>query len=549
MSNISNLEPQAYGSITLKTNFGDIDIELFTKQCPKATRNFVQHCIDKYYEDVIFERVEKDFIAICGDRDDINEEDQDELFEDEFNPRLRFTRRGLLATANTEKNANGPKFFLTLGPAPELQNKHTIFGRAKGNTIYTLAELNECLVDDDQRPLSEKKITEVIVSENPYPDLVPRVRLKKHDDKQSLSDEEDEFDKLTKSKPDPKSTKKLSYSSDSDEETDVSGDGLESPNRQKQQKHELMLIKVAQAFEETDDLKNEDEDDSPERSRESWVMVEKPSDELVEENTDGLTTKERELKRIREQFEELKQEIEKGAKSETLTERRRRSEEEKKCKLLAASTSSSSIKPPANLDDTSGIQLKLAGKRNRDRERETLELLDRFKKRLKEAPRGEPGKLQNEDYKTKNEDSGRKNRFEARETVITSVDLALEFDDLDKVDGDSWLQHTFVADENETRLARDANVDEDPFWASQSTSSSINSGSGFNRPRARGSYERSHRNSNPSKSSDHGHHKDRDSHRHKDSHRHHDSHRESHGNSHRDNEAYRHQRGHGTRER
>lgn len=51
------------------------------------------------------------------------------FFKDEIHTRLRFVRRGLVAMANAGPNDNGSQFFITMGPTPELQNKHTIFGK------------------------------------------------------------------------------------------------------------------------------------------------------------------------------------------------------------------------------------------------------------------------------------------------------------------------------------------------------------------------------------------------------------------------------------
>ena len=55
-------------------------------------------------------------------------------FADEFHQRLKFNRRGLVAMANKgTPNSNGSQFFITLGEAPELQKKNTIFGKV---TVY-----------------------------------------------------------------------------------------------------------------------------------------------------------------------------------------------------------------------------------------------------------------------------------------------------------------------------------------------------------------------------------------------------------------------------
>jgi len=51
----------------LKTSFGDIEIELWSREAPKACKNFVQLCTDGYYDGVLFHRIVKGFIAQGGD--------------------------------------------------------------------------------------------------------------------------------------------------------------------------------------------------------------------------------------------------------------------------------------------------------------------------------------------------------------------------------------------------------------------------------------------------------------------------------------------------
>ena len=51
------------------------------------------------------------------------------MFQDELHSRLRFNRRGIIAMANAGPNDNASQFFITLGEAPELDKKHTIFAK------------------------------------------------------------------------------------------------------------------------------------------------------------------------------------------------------------------------------------------------------------------------------------------------------------------------------------------------------------------------------------------------------------------------------------
>lgn len=49
--------------MVLRTSLGDLDVELWAKEAPKAVRNFVQLCLEGYYDGTIFHRVIRDFMA------------------------------------------------------------------------------------------------------------------------------------------------------------------------------------------------------------------------------------------------------------------------------------------------------------------------------------------------------------------------------------------------------------------------------------------------------------------------------------------------------
>lgn len=53
-----------------------------------------------------------------------------------------------MAMANAGRDDNGSQFFFTLGATPELQNKHTIFGKIGGNTIYNMLKLEDGVTDE-----------------------------------------------------------------------------------------------------------------------------------------------------------------------------------------------------------------------------------------------------------------------------------------------------------------------------------------------------------------------------------------------------------------
>ncbi len=171
----------------LRTTVGDIDIELWSREAPKACRNFVQLCLEGYYDNNLFHRLVKGFIVQTGDPTGTGmggESIYGQQFKDEFHSRLRFVRRGLVAMANSGvKDDNGSQFFFTLNSCPELQNKHTIFGKVTGNTIYNMIKLEESDVDQNERPLFPHKIISTEILLNPFTDIIPRTLKKKNEPK------------------------------------------------------------------------------------------------------------------------------------------------------------------------------------------------------------------------------------------------------------------------------------------------------------------------------------------------------------------------------
>ena len=124
-----SIDTQAIYLATLKTEKGDIKVELFASKAPKTVNNFIFLAEEGYYDGTTFHRVLDDFMAQGGDPTGTGAGGPCYQLEDEFDPSLRFDEAGYLAMANAGPNTNGSQFFITYGPTSHLTGRHTIFGK------------------------------------------------------------------------------------------------------------------------------------------------------------------------------------------------------------------------------------------------------------------------------------------------------------------------------------------------------------------------------------------------------------------------------------
>jgi len=114
--------------VDIKTSAGTIRVELYPAKAPKTVDNFLQYVRDGHYNGTLFHRVIDGFMIQGGDPTGTGTGGPGYTFADEFHPELQFDRPYLLAMANAGPGTNGSQFFITVGPTPHLNRKHTIFG-------------------------------------------------------------------------------------------------------------------------------------------------------------------------------------------------------------------------------------------------------------------------------------------------------------------------------------------------------------------------------------------------------------------------------------
>ena len=112
-----------------KTERGDIVVELYADRAPLTVENFVNLARAGFYDGTTVHRVIGGFMAQGGDPTGTGTGGPGYQFGDEFHPSLRHDGAGVLSMANAGPGTNGSQFFLTYGPTPHLDNKHSVFGK------------------------------------------------------------------------------------------------------------------------------------------------------------------------------------------------------------------------------------------------------------------------------------------------------------------------------------------------------------------------------------------------------------------------------------
>jgi peptidyl-prolyl cis-trans isomerase A (cyclophilin A) len=165
---------------TLKTNRGDIVLNLFPNHAPKTVENFTGlaegtkeykddagRSGERYYDGLGFHRVIDGFMIQGGCPLGTGTGGPGYTFADEFHPELGFTKPYLLAMANAGPGTNGSQFFITLGPTPHLNRRHSIFGevadQASRDVVDKIAAVR---VGRGDRPVEPVVIESVTVADD-----------------------------------------------------------------------------------------------------------------------------------------------------------------------------------------------------------------------------------------------------------------------------------------------------------------------------------------------------------------------------------------------
>jgi peptidyl-prolyl cis-trans isomerase A (cyclophilin A) len=168
----------------LETTRGVMRCRLFAEQTPITVANFVglarglRPFLDPnnpgagwqtrpYYDGSTFHRVIPGFMIQGGDPTGTRTGNPGFVIPDEIRPELRHERAGMLSMANRGPNTGGAQFFVTLGPTPNLDGKHTVFGQCDEDAVRIADDISIAPRDAADKPLEDEVVSTIRILRAP----------------------------------------------------------------------------------------------------------------------------------------------------------------------------------------------------------------------------------------------------------------------------------------------------------------------------------------------------------------------------------------------
>ena len=152
-----------------QTNMRTFEAELYAKACPETVWNFINLAEGRqetdrkgnFYDGLSFHRVIEGFVIQGGCPLGTGTGGPGYRFNDEFDSALRHADEGVLSMANAGPGTNGSQFFITLGPTPHLDDRHSVFGKVtKGRDVVNkIGAVKTGAMDKPAEPVVMNSVT------------------------------------------------------------------------------------------------------------------------------------------------------------------------------------------------------------------------------------------------------------------------------------------------------------------------------------------------------------------------------------------------------
>jgi len=157
-----NENPQPNKTIVMKTNKGDITIELFNETMPITANNFLRLAQEDFYDGVIFHRVIPEFMIQGGDPDGLGTGGPGYSIPDEFTDNNK-NNKGTLSMANSGPDTGGSQFFINLVDNNYLDEKHPVFGKVVSG-IEVVEAIGNVETGPNDKPLENIIIEDIVIN-------------------------------------------------------------------------------------------------------------------------------------------------------------------------------------------------------------------------------------------------------------------------------------------------------------------------------------------------------------------------------------------------
>ncbi|XP_031634940.1 peptidyl-prolyl cis-trans isomerase sig-7 [Contarinia nasturtii] len=165
-------------SVVIETTLGDLTVDLFLTERPRASLNFLKLCKLKYYNFNLFHTIQAGFIAQTGDPSGegnggesvwgLIEGPEKRFFQAEYLPKIRHSEPGLLSMVSLGDSLIGSQFFFTLGSdLTSLDGVHCVIGQVVEG-LDVLRAINEVICDETNRPYKDVRITHTVILDDPF---------------------------------------------------------------------------------------------------------------------------------------------------------------------------------------------------------------------------------------------------------------------------------------------------------------------------------------------------------------------------------------------
>ena len=148
-------------TVTIETNHGTIQAEMFVDKAPKTAGNFIELAKKGFYDGVIFHRVIDGFMIQGGDPTGTGRGGPGYSIKDEFKAGNR-NDRGTISMANAGPNTGGSQFFINVANNNFLDDRHPVFGRVVEG-MDVVDRISKVKTGTGDRPVTEVKIIKAVL--------------------------------------------------------------------------------------------------------------------------------------------------------------------------------------------------------------------------------------------------------------------------------------------------------------------------------------------------------------------------------------------------